>query len=121
VPLAEVATRRLKFLEHPGDRNHYFCYAFFTKGRYNNKKHTQWEDGDSPSISSQGLLITFISFKHKPNYTDTKLNNCNIYSEQLFIIQFKVAHLVPEFPVFVYTEHLLLYSPVSMLMTNLDR
>jgi len=40
VPVAEVATRRLKFLEHPGDRKHYFCYALFTKGRDNNKKHT---------------------------------------------------------------------------------
>jgi hypothetical protein len=50
-----------------------------------------------------------------------KLNNFNIYSEQLFLIQFKVAHLVQEFPVFVYTEQLLLYSQVSMLMTNLDR
>jgi hypothetical protein len=71
-------------------------------------KNTQWGDSDSPSISSQELLITFISFKHKPNYIDTKLNNFNIYSEQIFLIQFKIAHLVQEFPDFVYTEHLLL-------------
>ena len=50
-------------------------------------KNTQWGDSDSPSISSQGLLITFISFKHMPNYTDKKLNNFNIYSEQFFLIQ----------------------------------
>ena len=71
-------------------------------------KNTQWGDSDSPSISSQELLITFISFKHKPSYTDTKLNNFNIYSEQFFLKQFKVAHLVQEFPDFVYTELLLL-------------
>jgi hypothetical protein len=31
---------------HPGNRKHYFCYALFTKRRYNNKKHTmgrQWQ------------------------------------------------------------------------------
>ena len=38
------------------------------------------------------------SFKHKPNYTDTKRNNFSIYLEQRCLVKFKFAHLIQEFP-----------------------
>jgi hypothetical protein len=68
-------------------------------------------------------------FKILSTYSCKKYIKCNIwrvavrpsYIEKARFLKVEVAHLVQEFPVVVYTEHLLLYSPVPMLMTNLER
>jgi hypothetical protein len=61
-----------------------------TKGRHN---------------TGETVTVRPVHIRHcsSHNYIDRKLNNCSIYSEQFFLTQFTVAHLVLELPVVMYT------------------